>query len=559
MALEGVDKWCLLPFSSSTQHVPFFCKFSSDSTGFKLLVTDLSNVWEQSRTRRQIFKEALSSDACSIDPSEDPSQYDVLLEKLRSSLSGEEGSKSHIHLASEQSREMKIVSFIPLPIPLAPLTWTFNLQSSSDGLGIQREILLPALEASAIRDQQVESLKKHLNDKDHVISRLMDKIGSSGIDLSMVFPGLTNAKSGKRKNDGTQATKFVAGLAPFDEKEWIETQNRKAPGGIETVNGLLEAIKSSRSMPQLSSDMDKALEDGISPAKTNQRQKSSDANSTSSSSPETGNCVVTKRKPQAVLTSRGGGHDQATSRSTLTKSSSQDRLVHGKSKSSSSTSTATDSGPDENQHATTSSNSQRQKASMPNKQTFEKRACRASSTSSSEGKTDLPNELRERGRPSILRRFSSSTDSDSPKSPKVSVNKQPPSRKLGAVGSRKPPPQPLREARTKSPDIPPGPSSNASTPSRRLGRIGKPAINSPHPPSSTPILPHGEAPSASPPRSSKRSRPRSSLSPSLSPPRKPKTKPLPPKAETEEEKIARKRGEVERIERGPVKKKGRKF
>jgi hypothetical protein len=82
---------------------------------------------------------------------------------------------------------------------------------------LTRELILPALASELKHQTQIEDLKRRIEQKDHVITRLMDKIEQSSMDLSLVFPGYS---SGRKGLTAKQATKVVPGISKFDETAW---------------------------------------------------------------------------------------------------------------------------------------------------------------------------------------------------------------------------------------------------------------------------------------------------------------------------------------------------
>jgi hypothetical protein len=68
--------------------------------------------------------------------------------------------------------------------------------------------------------QQIEQLVRELHDKDRVISKICDRLETSGNDLTTVFPGVSNVKTSRKKGQREQLAKHVKGLADFDERGW---------------------------------------------------------------------------------------------------------------------------------------------------------------------------------------------------------------------------------------------------------------------------------------------------------------------------------------------------
>ena len=216
------EPWSILPFANKDpgpQRLLF--KFISSSDGFELYVTDLIRCWKDSGTRESVTKRAVE-DHCSIDPSEDASQFAVLLSKLKDGLSGQNGGRCKVAPAYRDTPardcqgSFSLMSRTPLPAPLKSLHWTFHLRQEGHMM-LARELLLPALAADLKNENQIDELTNKIKEKDHVISRLMDKIEQSSIDLSLVFPGYGTGRKGL---SAQQAVKVVPGASRFDEDGW---------------------------------------------------------------------------------------------------------------------------------------------------------------------------------------------------------------------------------------------------------------------------------------------------------------------------------------------------
>jgi hypothetical protein len=236
------EEWRTLPFSNRDGGIPkLLFKFITSSDGFELYVTDILHCWRGSGDRTSIAKEAARTHS-SIDPSEDATQFQVLLSKLRDGLMGRNGGRCKIGFVSPDAADTEprlsftIHSRTPLPPPLQPLHWRFDLLQEERML-LTRELILPTLASELKHQTQIEDLKRRIEQKDHVITRLMDKMEQSSMDLSLVFPGYS---SGRKGLTAKQATKVVPGISKFDETAW-----EKDFGGHElaTTRTLAEAFR----------------------------------------------------------------------------------------------------------------------------------------------------------------------------------------------------------------------------------------------------------------------------------------------------------------------------
>jgi hypothetical protein len=236
------EEWRTLPFSNRDDGTPkLLFKFIISSDGFELYVTDILHCWRGSGDRTSIAREAARTHS-SIDPNEDATQFQVLLSKLRDGLMGRNGGRCKIGSLPPDAADVEprlgftLHSRTPLPPPLQPLHWRFDLLQEERML-LTRELMLPALASELKRQTQIEDLKRRIEQKDHVITRLMDKIEQSSMDLSLVFPGYS---SGRKGLSAKQATKVVPGISKFEEPAW-----EAAFGGDEltTTRTLAEAFR----------------------------------------------------------------------------------------------------------------------------------------------------------------------------------------------------------------------------------------------------------------------------------------------------------------------------
>lgn len=236
------EEWRTLPFSNRDDGPPkLLFKFITSSDGFELYVTDIMHCWKSLGDRTSIAREAARTHS-SIDPSEDATQFQVLLSKIRDGLMGRNGGRCKIGSVypdaadTEPLRAFTLHSRTPLPLPLQPLHWRFDLLQEGQML-LTCELILPALASELKHQTQIEDLKRQIEQKDHVITRLMDKIEQSSMDLSLVFPGYS---SGRKGLTAKQATKVVPGISQFDETAW---EKDFGGDGLATTRSLAEAFR----------------------------------------------------------------------------------------------------------------------------------------------------------------------------------------------------------------------------------------------------------------------------------------------------------------------------
>lgn len=195
-----------------------FFKLSATDYAFQLILTDLMAIWQCASDKYDIIAEAARQHS-SIDPSESDTQLKVLLSKLKQSL--RKGNNRIAREVHNRSPQLTLNTTMDLPQPLRPLSWTFRLalQSASE---LAEQVLRPSLHEVSVSHKKIDFLQRTIKEKDHVISRLLERIGTSSLDMSLIFPGVTSLASRKGHVTVTEATKHVPGMAPFDDKAWIK-------------------------------------------------------------------------------------------------------------------------------------------------------------------------------------------------------------------------------------------------------------------------------------------------------------------------------------------------
>ncbi|KAL9080793.1 MAG: hypothetical protein Q9157_000489 [Trypethelium eluteriae] len=214
-------QWARL--SCSNQGLSLLYKFEVSGADYALLVTDLSRIFHEKLTKNEIIERARDSE-CKIDPSQDDGQFRILLDKICAALEGQDGTR--VTMAQDYNGEFRLSLAAPLPPPLESLVWVIKLSELLPE-ELQSHLLNPLILAASSRKSQIDNLIDQLHEKDHVISKLLDKLETSGADLTTIFPGATGAKSLKKGVTRESVAKYVKGFARFEEREWVK-QSRLA-------------------------------------------------------------------------------------------------------------------------------------------------------------------------------------------------------------------------------------------------------------------------------------------------------------------------------------------
>lgn len=207
--------------------------FTSNSNGYQLYITDLTYIWSEQSNRKAILKRADEQNT-TIDPSEDPEQFKVLLQKIEEALRGSPGSSISLNNGNGRNTEsLELVVSTKLPAPLKPLKWSLYL-SKEPNSSSTRHLLLPLLQETAGYESRERALLDQIKHKDWVLGKLFDKVETMGIDLATVFPGTSGLRAGAGKKGTTlaQAGKYIKGVAPFDEKAFAKETSRSPGSGL---------------------------------------------------------------------------------------------------------------------------------------------------------------------------------------------------------------------------------------------------------------------------------------------------------------------------------------
>ncbi|KAL4955857.1 XRCC4-like factor-domain-containing protein [Aspergillus filifer] len=223
------DNWQRLHLANDGDIPPLLFKFSPTSIGYGFLMTDLNYIWSEHLDRRSLLKRALTDDT-TIDPSEDPGQLKVLLQKIGEGLQNEPGSKTSLKPdASADVHALELTVTCELPAPLQPLIWRISLSKEPQS-STTDQLLLPFIKAEADCEARQRSLIEELNKKDWVLAKLFDKIETLGVDLSSIFPGVSGLRGGRNGPTLAQAAKYIKGLAPFNEQSWRDEASDSSSG-----------------------------------------------------------------------------------------------------------------------------------------------------------------------------------------------------------------------------------------------------------------------------------------------------------------------------------------
>jgi hypothetical protein len=167
-------------------------------------------------------------------------QYEIFLSRIESALSGAPDSSLRLSRGQQQGNlNLQISSKLPEPLPTLQFTIELDLAPPRE---LTAQLVSPLLVEYNHQVEQTGFLIERLKEKDHIISKLIDKLTIMGLDLGTIFPSAAGIKLGKNQTLREAAGKHVLGLGEFlrsDIKHDIEDKPSEKPGSKSRIS-LLE-------------------------------------------------------------------------------------------------------------------------------------------------------------------------------------------------------------------------------------------------------------------------------------------------------------------------------
>ena len=197
-------------------------KYRFDNSGYEVQLTDLSHIWREKLSKDEVIQRA-SDVGSSIDPAQDDEQFKIFLSKIENALDHEDDTSMNLSSGDVDSGSLSLQLSAALPHPLPSLSWIIYLQLLPS-TEVEAQLVTPLVVQASHLQHQIEQLVNQLHDKDRVISKICDRLETSGNDLTTVFPGVSNIKTSRKKGQREQLARHVKGLADFDEYAWRAQQ-----------------------------------------------------------------------------------------------------------------------------------------------------------------------------------------------------------------------------------------------------------------------------------------------------------------------------------------------
>lgn len=214
-------RWKVLPVSRRTHGVPsLLVKHDIQDSSYTIMVTDLTNIWTETMDKKAIIRRWSSQDDTSVDPTDGPDQLKKFLECIRDAVDGKANTATNI--TTESNEGTLVINLIAhLPPPLGPFLWFLNASIEPREV-LTTQFVLPVLDSLIHEKQAVSSLLRATRERDDAINRLLDKLESSNVDISTIFPSAALGRGfGQLSRQALQNS--MPSLNTFDEYQWRQS------------------------------------------------------------------------------------------------------------------------------------------------------------------------------------------------------------------------------------------------------------------------------------------------------------------------------------------------
>ena len=231
----GTSEWRLLTSSLKVRGSPTLLikhEIATEHDGkishFKVCVTDLTYLWMEVLQRKQLVKKACDT---SIDPTE---QFDTLLKYLNMGLNF--APKASLGLKSERGRSHLVLHLrLPLPEPLRPLEWDFDLKQASE-LDFTKEFVVPLMGSLFEARNALPDLEAVIANKDRAIERVDIELKTQNKQITSLFDKRFYGENVAEKHRKGILMNKIPGLRPHDPEQFQTTRSEQSLPSLKDLN-----------------------------------------------------------------------------------------------------------------------------------------------------------------------------------------------------------------------------------------------------------------------------------------------------------------------------------
>jgi hypothetical protein len=217
---------------------------------YSIWATDLSRLWHEELERDDILWQ-VNKNRIQIDV-EDANNFATLLKHLASSVKA-----GDIDISDKKSNRLELRASVKLPEPLPEASWTFRLELQ-DAEDFRKQVTIPLFDQIQSQQHNEADLIQRIQDKDHIVDKLLDALDKYKVDLAGIFPALATQATTRRTLTRAEAETRIPALRPFDQQIWHQDHQDGHGSAAHAPKGTLStAASNGRPKEEASTPMQK--------------------------------------------------------------------------------------------------------------------------------------------------------------------------------------------------------------------------------------------------------------------------------------------------------------
>ena len=234
----GMD-WTLLSINLGDDTRPWLFKLFQENGGYSFFITDLCNLWSE-KLKASLLQQRAQEMQSPFNPSQDGNQLETLLKRLKDVFQGTAAEAQVSIRSRDQETDLLIDLSCDLPKPLRPLKW--NLSAAQQGNEqFRSQVLMPLLFEVSCQKIQMDILISIIAEKDSALKNILDKVDSSGLDLTNLFPIVAATRQNRITNKKDVLRSAMRGLQTFEPERFFD-DHVQADKPEKITTGLLKSV-----------------------------------------------------------------------------------------------------------------------------------------------------------------------------------------------------------------------------------------------------------------------------------------------------------------------------